>query len=136
LIRKVANTSISFSSARYRSGVDWGEWETIALAFDALNSTFARIAAAADANRNTGLGLTAGDLNCAFERFALDLARDSDKDWRYYADATDFGTTDFEGPYVFPPDSPIWLDPLALSQITHRAGELWMISLAGTEEVS
>jgi len=136
LIRKVANTSVSFSSARYRSGVDWGEWETIGLAFDHLNSTFARTAAAADSARNASLGLTVGDLNCSFEAFGLDLCRHASREWRYYPVNTSYTTSDYHGPYVFLPDSPLWLDPLSMSQITARAGELWMIALNGTEAVS
>jgi hypothetical protein len=136
LIRTVANTSVTFSSARYRSGVDWGEWPTIGLAWDHLNSTFVRTAAAADSARNANLGLTVGDLNCSFERFGLDLCRSASREWRYYPDCTAYTTSDYHGPYVYQPDSPLWLDPLSSSQITQRAGELWMVSVSGTQAVS
>jgi hypothetical protein len=134
IIRIVGNNAVETSSSKYLAGVSWGEFATRQLAFDCLPGALVRVAAAADAVRATDPGVVTGDLNCAWECFATDLACDCGIDWRLYPDVTDPNV--YVGPYVFLPGSVLWVDPLALSMVQERAGELWTCAFAGIEAIN
>jgi hypothetical protein len=132
VIKTVSANVVDFSTTRYRSGVTWGRHESASIAFDVIPSALVRIEAAADATRTAEVLVTTGDLNCPFERFVLDLAGDHTRRWRLYLVETAMMlVTDYYGPYVFAPDSPLWQDPLAQSLIQDKAGELWTCIIGG-----
>lgn len=142
LVHRVTDTSASFSSDRRRSIVDWtrgtsetdGEYQAIELEFDSVHRALVRRdalnAAAATEDR-----LTLGDLNCSFERFALDCSRsiDCDRQWYYYPDTVLGGRS---GPFVWPADDGRWQDPLSGWMVREPAGERWGGSINGSEAIT
>ena len=123
------DAEIAVTSGRYPDGADWGEYSQIELKFDGRYSPLVRTAAAAISDRATALLLTAGDSNCAIDRFVLDLSGSRSRRWYYYATITIAGTR--LGPYIFERGSGLWRDPLVESVITHRIGEVWTTGISG-----
>jgi hypothetical protein len=118
---------VEFSTGGYPDAVIWPEHGILPLVWDHVPSPLVRIDAANDSDHNpTDYGLTLGDVNCAWERFCLDAASDTDERVRYYKDIT--VTTDPGTNYILAlPEQ--YRDPLAPpSRITFREGEIWAIA--------
>ena len=132
-IRNRVRSHISHTTGRNPDGVIWEEYNIAECEVAFVRGPLVRVAATNDSTAVTssGLNLTVGDTNAAFERFVADLASDVSQDYRIYIDETDTAT--YEGPYQFEEDSPIWRDPLAQSTLIQRAGELWKITLIGMD---
>lgn len=131
-ISQIARTMVAYSSGDYLDLQTWGERQVIVAGFDIVQSALVRIDAAADPARAAQVFVTTGDLNCAFERFVLDLISNSAEGWRLYPDQT-VGTT-YRGPYRFKPASPLWTNPLAApSRMISAAGDIHAIVIDGIE---
>jgi hypothetical protein len=119
-------------SNQSRSSVDWGEYERGVFAWRARPSYLIRIKAAADATRDpTRDYLTLGDLNCALERFLIDLIRSVSRQLYHYPDITSHATV--YGPYALAEEHDS--NPLCRSSIEIRAGERWIAGIAVVQAV-
>lgn len=121
-----------------RAGHVWSDADgrkTIDLRYDLLPAVMCRIDAAADSDYGAAdYLLTAGDLNCAWERFALDCSSEVMRDWRYYPDTNDEDT--YHGAYAWPDKHALITNPMATWVVRQPAGEYAEIVIPGLEAIT
>lgn len=133
------DNAVVHSTSGAVDGQPWQEFEEMVLTFDIVAAALARIHAAMDSTRAALAEMettttTTPQINGSFERWVLDLASDTDKAWRYYADLTD--TAVFKGPFRFRKGSILWRKPLGRpSRMKQKAGEVWTLVVDGRTAV-
>jgi hypothetical protein len=129
LIAQEAAVLSAVTPSGYLDGViDLGESEIPQYTFDLVLGALSRIKAAADPARAAAAVIAAGDLNCAWERFALDATRGALR-WRAYKDATVDTSSSYEGPYRMQVPKPL----KSPTELATTAGEKWRIEFVGFE---
>jgi len=139
LLFKQARTSIQHSSGgAIEEGITFGnEFDYCRIGFDYVPSALVRIQAAADSTRTSQIsGLTTGDTNCAFERFALDLAQNTAEYFYFYPTTTTTTVASRLGAFRFTPGSTLWSKPLERpTRLVQAAGEIWAVIVEGQDKV-
>jgi hypothetical protein len=129
-IRTVALTNVRYTSGRYLDGIDDGEYENAHFGWDRIHPALSTIYDATLSSA-TDQNLTQSDPNCPFERWALDLSRDTTRRFRWYPEIDDEDT--YKGPYAFSDQSSLWFDPLLAAPITEAAGKRRTVIVDGME---
>lgn len=129
----VPEGSVRISSGGYPDIVRRNTRLWARLSWDRIPPALMLTQAAAYAATAGAVNLTTGDPYASWEAFCLAVTATAAENWRYYADAT---SATYLGPFIFPPGSPYWTNPIpdGLVQIVQRAGGIRSIQVDGMED--